>query len=64
MTKFTDDEIFFIFSDMRDNSHLYQTFQEEMTLLKSMQKYAFRETQELYSLAYGRAKKRIENENI
>ena len=64
MTKFSEDEIFFIFAEIRENSHLEHIFQEEMSLLRSIQKYAHREVGELYALAYGRAKKRIENENI
>lgn len=64
MSKFSEDETYFIFKELEENSILSHLFQEEMKILKEHSKFKHREINDLFALAYKKAKKRIQDENI
>jgi hypothetical protein len=59
MSKFSEDETYFIFKELKENSMLSYLFQEEMKILKEHSKFKHREINDLFALAYQKAKKRI-----
>ena len=64
MSKFSEDETYFIFKELKENSILSHLFQDEIKILKEHSKFKHQEINELYVIAYERAKKRIEDENV
>jgi hypothetical protein len=64
MSKFAEEETFFIFSELNENPKLSRLFNEEMVSLREHIKFKHREINDLYAIAYEKAKKRIEDENV
>ena len=64
MSKYSEEETYFIFNELKLNSKLDHFFHLEILNLRNDLNFKHREINELYALAYANAKKKIENENI
>jgi len=64
MSKYSEEETYFIFNELKLNSKLDHFFHLEMLNLKNDSNFKHREINDIYAIAYEKAKKRIEDENV